>query len=112
MCKRWYKNGSDIDLLIIVVVLQIKVMTNGRFLSVRHRAMTNSHKSRMSVAYFGGPPLDACIVAPPVMVTPERPSLLFKPFTWAEYKKVTYSMKLGERRIDFFRKCTTQQQIE
>ena len=103
MCKRWYKNGSDIDLLIIVVVLQIKVMTNGRFLSVRHRAMTNSHKSRMSVAYFGGPPLDACIVAPPVMVTPERPSLLFKPFTWAEYKKVTYSMRLGEHRIDLFR---------
>jgi len=83
----------------------VKVMTNGRFVSVRHRAVTNSHKSRMSVAYFGGPPLDACIVAPSVMVTPQRPSL-FKPFTWAEYKKVTYSMRLGERRIDLFRNCT------
>ncbi|TKY72458.1 Gibberellin 2-beta-dioxygenase 2 [Spatholobus suberectus] len=80
-------------------------MTNGRFVSVRHRAVTNSYKSRMSVAYFGAPPLDACIVAPPVMVTPQRPSL-FKPFTWAEYKKVTYSLRLGERRIDLFRKCT------
>ncbi|XP_047178457.1 gibberellin 2-beta-dioxygenase 2-like [Vigna umbellata] len=83
----------------------LQVMTNGRFVSVRHRAVTNSHKSRMSVAYFGGPPLDACIVAPSVMVTPQRPSL-FKPFTWAEYKKVTYSMRLGERRIDLFRNCT------
>lgn len=80
-------------------------MTNGRFMSVRHRAVTNSCKSRMSVAYFGAPPLDSFIVAPPVMVTPERPSL-FKVFTWAEYKKVTYSLRLGDSRIDLFRKCT------
>lgn len=84
----------------------LEVMTNGRFVSVRHRAVTNSYKSRMSVAYFGAPPLDACIVAPSVMVTPNRPSLLFKPFTWAEYKKVTYSLRLGDSRIDLFRNCT------
>ncbi|XP_061352769.1 gibberellin 2-beta-dioxygenase 2-like [Gastrolobium bilobum] len=83
----------------------LEVMTNGRFVSVRHRAVTNACKSRMSVAYFGAPPLHACIVAPPVMVTPQRPSL-FKPFTWAEYKKATYSLRLGECRIDLFRKCT------
>ncbi|KAL2580463.1 hypothetical protein AAZX31_15G131400 [Glycine max] len=108
----WNPVAPDPSAFCVNVGDLLQVMTNGRFLSVRHRAMTNSHKSRMSVAYFGGPPLDACIVAPPVMVTSKRPSLLFKPFTWAEYKKVTYSMKLGERRIDFFRKCTTQQQIE
>ncbi|RDX78770.1 Gibberellin 2-beta-dioxygenase 2, partial [Mucuna pruriens] len=85
----------------------LQVMTNGRFVSVRHRAVTNSNKSRMSVAYFGAPPLDACIVAPPDMVTPLRPSL-FRPFTWAEYKKVTYSLRLGERRIDLFRNCISQ----
>lgn len=78
-------------------------MTNERFVSVRHRAVTNSNKCRMSVAYFGGPPLNACIVAPSVMVTPNRPSLLFKPFTWDEYKKLTYSLRLGDNRIDFFR---------
>ncbi|XP_027339485.1 gibberellin 2-beta-dioxygenase 2-like [Abrus precatorius] len=83
----------------------LQVMTNGRFVSVRHRAVTNAYKCRMSVAYFGAPPLDACIVAPSVMVTPQRPSL-YKPFTWAEYRKVTYSLRLGERRIDLFRNCT------
>ncbi|XP_004486576.1 gibberellin 2-beta-dioxygenase 2-like [Cicer arietinum] len=81
----------------------LQVMTNERFVSVRHRAVTNSNKCRMSVAYFGGPPLNACIVAPSVMVTPNRPSLLFKPFTWDEYKKLTYSLRLGDNRIDFFR---------
>nr|KYP52598.1 Gibberellin 2-beta-dioxygenase 2 [Cajanus cajan] len=81
----------------------LQVMTNGRFVSVRHRAMTESHyKCRMSVAYFGAPPLHARIVAPSVMVTPQRPSL-FRPFTWAEYKKATYSLRLGDTRIDLFR---------
>ncbi|CAL0325440.1 unnamed protein product [Lupinus luteus] len=80
----------------------LEVMTNGRFVSVRHRAMTNSYKSRMSMVYFGAPPLHACIVAPPVMVTPQRPSL-FRPFTWADYKKATYSLRLGDKRIDLFR---------
>ncbi|RYR30694.1 hypothetical protein Ahy_B01g055447 [Arachis hypogaea] len=77
-------------------------MTNGRFASVRHRAMTNSQKSRMSMAYFGAPPLTARIVAPPVLVTPQTPSL-FRPFTWADYKKATYSLRLGDTRIDLFR---------
>ncbi|KAF7837680.1 gibberellin 2-beta-dioxygenase 2 [Senna tora] len=83
----------------------LKVMTNGRFVSVRHRAVTNSHKSRMSMAYFGGPPLNACIVAPPEMVTPERPSL-YRPFTWAEYKQAAYSLRLGDNRIHHFRSST------
>ncbi|MED6201797.1 hypothetical protein PIB30_098616, partial [Stylosanthes scabra] len=81
----------------------LQVMTNGRFVSVRHRAVTNSEKARMSIAYFGAPPLNVCIVAPPEMVTPERPSLLFRAFTWAEYKKATYSLRLGDTRIDLFR---------
>ncbi|MED6147696.1 hypothetical protein PIB30_046153 [Stylosanthes scabra] len=81
----------------------LEVMTNGRFASVRHRAMmTNSQKSRMSMAYFGAPPLTARIVAPPVLVTPQTPSL-FRPFTWADYKKATYSLRLGDTRIDLFR---------
>ncbi|RZC04346.1 gibberellin 2-beta-dioxygenase 2-like [Glycine soja] len=79
----------------------LEVMTNGRFVSVRHRAMTNSYKCRMSVAYFGAPPLHATIVAPSVMVTPQRPSL-FRPFTWADYKKATYSLRLGDTRIQLF----------
>lgn len=80
-------------------------MTNGRFVSVRHRAMTNSHKSRMSMAYFAAPPLNAWIVAPPVLVTTHTPSL-YRPFTWAEYKKATYSLRLGDTRTHLFRRCS------
>ncbi|KAM7280356.1 hypothetical protein ACFE04_007490 [Oxalis oulophora] len=76
-------------------------MTNGRFISVRHRALTYSSKSRMSMAYFAAPPLHSLIA--PVSETLLRSPLAYKPFTWAEYKKAAYSLRLGDSRLDLFR---------
>ncbi|PNY05376.1 gibberellin 2-beta-dioxygenase 2-like protein [Trifolium pratense] len=98
----WIPVNPDPSALCVNVGDVLEVMTNGRFVSVRHRAMTNSYKTRMSMAYFGAPPLNASIVAPPVLVTPHRPSL-FRTFTWADYKKATYSLRLGDTRIQLFR---------
>ncbi|XP_041000207.1 gibberellin 2-beta-dioxygenase 2-like [Juglans microcarpa x Juglans regia] len=84
----------------------LQAMTNGRFISVRHRALTNVSKSRMSMAYLGAPPLHAWISAPPEMVTPNSLSL-YRPFTWAEYKKTTYSLSLGDTRLHLFRASCT-----
>ncbi|KAJ8766249.1 hypothetical protein K2173_022308 [Erythroxylum novogranatense] len=80
----------------------LQAMTNGRFVSVRHRALAISYKSRISMAYFAAPPLQARISAPPEMFTPIRP-LLYRPFTWSEYKKAVYSLRLGDSRLDLFR---------
>ncbi|KAB5538404.1 hypothetical protein DKX38_015937 [Salix brachista] len=80
----------------------LQAMTNGRFVSVRHKALTNSYKSRMSMAYFAAPPLDARIAAPPEMVTPTKPAL-YRPFTWAEFKKAVYALRLGDSRLGLFR---------
>ncbi|XP_054821135.1 gibberellin 2-beta-dioxygenase 2 [Prosopis cineraria] len=101
----WIPVTPDPSAFCVNVGDALQVMTNGRFKSVRHRAMTNSHKSRMSMAYFAAPPLDAWIVAPPVIVTPDTPSL-YRPFTWAEYKKAAYSLRLGDARIHLFRKSS------
>lgn len=80
----------------------LQVMTNGRFVSVRHKALTNSYKSRMSMAYFAGPPPNARIAVPPEMITPTKPAL-YKPFTWAEFKKAAFALRLGDRRLGLFR---------
>ena len=79
----------------------MKVMTNGRFKSLKHRAVNDPSESRMSFGYFSGPPLDAKITAPPEFITADKPSL-YKPFTWAEFKKTAYSLRLKENRLKFY----------
>ncbi|XP_055809410.1 gibberellin 2-beta-dioxygenase 2-like [Solanum dulcamara] len=86
----------------------LQALTNGRFKSVRHRAMVNSCKTRMSMVYFGAPSPYARICCPSELLvtttTPHKPYRLYRPFTWAEYKKATYSKRLGDTRLDqFFR---------
>lgn len=56
----------------------------------------------MSMMYFGAPPLHALISPLPEMITPQKPSL-YRPFTWAEYKKTVYSLRLSDHRLDLFR---------
>lgn len=78
-------------------------MTNGRFKSVRHRVMANSAKSRVSMIYFGGPPLSEKIAPLASLVQGEEDSL-YKEFTWFEYKKSAYKTRLADNRLGLFEK--------
>ncbi|CAA0829430.1 Gibberellin 2-beta-dioxygenase 4 [Striga hermonthica] len=81
----------------------LQIMTNGRLRSVKHRAVVDSYGSRMSMAYFAAPPLDAkisCISLGPN--EPQKPPL-YKSFTWAEYKKAAYNLRLGDSRLNLFK---------
>ncbi|KAJ1687642.1 hypothetical protein LUZ63_019032 [Rhynchospora breviuscula] len=97
----WASVAPDPDAFFINVGDLLQAMTNGRLLSVRHRAMANSHEARQSIIFFGAPPLHSLISPLPDMVSPANPRK-YNPFTWSEYKKTMYQLRLSHSRLDLF----------
>ncbi|PHT43678.1 Gibberellin 2-beta-dioxygenase 1 [Capsicum baccatum] len=98
----WISVPPDPNSFFINVGDSLQVMTNGRFKSVKHRVLTNSVKSRLSMIYFGGPPLSEKIAPLPSLM--EGKDSLYKEFTWFEYKKSAYKTRLSDNRLALFEK--------
>ncbi|GMH05544.1 hypothetical protein Nepgr_007384 [Nepenthes gracilis] len=97
----WISVPPDQNSFFINVGDSLQVMTNGRFNSVRHRVLANGVKSRISMIYFGGPPLKEKIAPLPSLVGGDQKSL-YKEFTWFEYKKSAYKSRLADNRLLHF----------
>ncbi|KAL6999746.1 Gibberellin 2-beta-dioxygenase 1 [Sarracenia purpurea var. burkii] len=98
----WISVPPDQNSFFIIVGDSLQVMTNGRFKSVKHRVVANSWKSRVSMIYFGGPPLSEKIAPLPSLM--EGEDSLYKEFTWFEYKKSAFNLRLAENRLGLFQK--------
>ncbi|CAH9101510.1 unnamed protein product, partial [Cuscuta epithymum] len=61
--------------LIVNIGDQIQVLTNAIYKSVEHRAIVNSNKERVSLAYFYSPRGDLVIQPAKEFVSPENPAL-------------------------------------
>ncbi|XP_057809771.1 gibberellin 2-beta-dioxygenase 4-like [Salvia miltiorrhiza] len=75
----------------------LQVMTNGRFVSVKHRVAVQAYESRMSIAYFVAPALHATVSCLPGLGLP-----LYRSFTWGEYKQAVYTGRLADTRLNLF----------
>ncbi|KAG6383252.1 hypothetical protein SASPL_156998 [Salvia splendens] len=100
---RWISVPPDHNSFFINVGDSLQVMTNGRFKSVKHRVVANGSKSRLSMIYFGGPPLSEKIAPLASLMQGEEDSL-YKEFTWFEYKKSAHKSKLAVNRLGLFEK--------
>ncbi|KAL2472754.1 Gibberellin 2-beta-dioxygenase 1 [Forsythia ovata] len=98
----WISVPPDQNSFFINVGDSLQVMTNGMFKSVRHRVVANTSKSRISMIYFGGPPLCEKIAPLPSLMKGE--DSLYREFTWFEYKKSAYKSRLDENRLGRFEK--------
>ncbi|KAM7268848.1 hypothetical protein ACFE04_011014 [Oxalis oulophora] len=88
----WISVPPDHTSFFINVGDSLQVMTNGRFQSVKHRVLSNSLNSRLSMIYFGGPPLSEKIAPLASLMEGEQKSL-YREFTWFEYKKSVYNSR-------------------
>nr|BAJ65445.1 gibberellin 2-oxidase [Torenia fournieri]BAJ76665.1 gibberellin 2-oxidase [Torenia fournieri] len=85
----------------------LQVMSNGRFKSVKHRVIADGASSRVSMIFFGGPPLSEKI-KPLQSIMEEGEESLYKEFTWFEYKNSAYKTRLGDDRLGLFEKSASQ----
>ncbi|XP_019449246.1 PREDICTED: gibberellin 2-beta-dioxygenase 1-like isoform X1 [Lupinus angustifolius] len=99
--RSWVSVPPDYNSFFINVGDSLQVMTNGRFRSVRHRVLANGFDSRLSMIYFGGPPLSEKIAPLPCLMK-ENEESLYKEFTWFEYKKSAYASRLADNRLGHF----------
>ncbi len=77
------------------------MMSNERFQSVMHRAVTNSSKSRMSLVFACMTVDDDVITIPEKLVDSNHPAK-FIPFTWKDFRKNIYC----KDRVDMYRETT------
>ncbi|KAL8152273.1 hypothetical protein V2J09_010033 [Rumex salicifolius] len=99
----WVSVPPDNKSYYIIVGDSFQVMTNGRFRSVKHRAVAEGNKSRISMVYFGGPPPGEKIAPLPTLMGKGERSL-YKEFTWWEFKKTVYKSRLSDNRLGPFEK--------
>ncbi|KAL5097057.1 hypothetical protein RYX36_001384 [Vicia faba] len=99
----WVSVPPDHTSFFINVGDTLQVLTNGRFKSVKHRVLSDTTKSRLSMIYFGGPALSEKIV-PIASLLLKKEESLYKEFTWCEYKKAMYNSKLADYRLGPFEK--------
>ncbi|CAK9214741.1 unnamed protein product [Sphagnum troendelagicum] len=82
----WFSVKPSPNSFIINVGDSFEAWTNGRFKSVKHRAVVNETQSRLSIVYFSNPLPHSIMSVPHKLIDCEHP-LEFRPaFTWLDYK--------------------------
>ncbi|PKA51012.1 Naringenin,2-oxoglutarate 3-dioxygenase [Apostasia shenzhenica] len=100
---KWAAVDPHPEALVINVGDQLQVLSNGRYKSVWHRAVVNSEKERVSVAFFLCPSNNA-VTAPAEQLIGEKSPAMYRSFTYGEYYKKFWARNLDQEHcLDQFR---------
>lgn len=87
--------------LVVNVGDTIEVLTNGKYKSVEHRAVTNKERDRLSVVTFYAPSYEIELGPLPEFINKNRP-LRYRRYNHGEYSRHYVTNKLdGKRSLDF-----------
>lgn len=87
--------------LVINIGDTIEVLTNGRYKSVEHRAVTHKEKDRLSIVTFYAPSYDIELGPMPELMDEKNPSK-FRRYNHGEYSKHYVTNKLqGKKTLEF-----------
>jgi len=79
----------------------IQVLTNGKYKSIEHRALTNRNKERLSVVMFHAPSYNVEIGPFPQLIDEAHPRL-YRSYKHTDYNRHYLSNKLeGKKMLDF-----------
>ncbi|PIA65317.1 hypothetical protein AQUCO_00100646v1 [Aquilegia coerulea] len=81
---RWVSVPPRSGTLVVNVGDLLHILSNGRFLSVLHRAVVHRTRHRLSLAYLYGPPSNIQIAPLSKLIDQKHPPL-YHPVTWSEY---------------------------
>nr|AHW42458.1 GA2ox8 [Pinus tabuliformis] len=90
--------------LVINIGDLVEVMTNGKYKSIEHRAVTNQERARLSIANFYNASVDAEVAPSPKLVDEHHPCL-YRKFIHIDYIRYHLAKQLkGKRNLADFAK--------
>jgi isopenicillin N synthase-like dioxygenase len=83
---------------------QLQVVSNGRFRSVEHRAVTNASTARISIPTFYSPSMDSFVAPAASMIDDQHPAL-YRAYKYEEFTKVflNQTLQIGKTVLDQFK---------
>ncbi|KAL3617298.1 hypothetical protein CASFOL_038843 [Castilleja foliolosa] len=96
---KWFNAESPQNSILVNVADQLQIFSNGRFKSVKHRAVVNSERERISLVVANGPSGEA-VVGPAAPLVEKDGRALYRPMKYMEYvdSQLTKS-RVGDKPI-------------
>ena len=88
-------------------IVVYKIISNGKYKSVEHRAIVNKHEPRMTIAVFCNPADDTIISPAPALLDEHHPPL-YRPMTFGEFLASFFKKGLdGKGYVESFKNSSS-----